>query len=158
MLEGVSISHVASLGKTSNSWYNRYKYSGLFLKLKILLYAQIPNGFKILFFPMENMFFLIHCWILKICCNISLWYIWNVKSLILCKLPILFSTVKFKLGYDFSQFIHRCKIGIFERWPQVVLTSCFHFTERFFGFLNVALAGLLSLSQFMIKDGKLFFF
>ena len=80
-----------------------------------------------------------------------------MKSLILCKLPILFSTVKFKLGYDFSQFIHRCKIGIFERWPEVVLTSCFHFTERFFGFLNVALAGLVSLSQFMIKDGKLFF-
>ena len=39
----------------------RIKYSGLFPRPKILLYAQIPNGFKILFFPMENMSFLIHC-------------------------------------------------------------------------------------------------
>ena len=37
---------------------------------------------------------------------------------------------------------------------QVVSTS----QRGFFGFLNVALAGLLSLSQFMIKDGTLFFF
>ena len=47
----------------------------------------------------------------------SLCYIWSVKNLVLCKLPILFSTVKFKLGYNFSQFRHGCKIGICERWP-----------------------------------------
>ena len=37
-----------------------------------------------------------------------------MNSLILCTLPILFSIVKFKLGYNFFQFIHRCKI--FECW------------------------------------------
>ena len=58
VLEDVSISHV--MKKTSNSRYNRYKYSGLFLKPKILLYAEIPSGFKILFFTIENMFFLIY--------------------------------------------------------------------------------------------------
>ena len=61
----------------------------------------------------------------------SLCYIWNVNIFIICKLNILFSTVKCKLEYNFSQFIHRC--------------------------LNVALAGILSFSQFMIKLKNLFF-
>ena len=52
VLEGVSVSHVICMGKTSNSRYNRYKYSGLFLSPKILLCAKIPNGFKI--FPNRN--------------------------------------------------------------------------------------------------------
>ena len=46
----------------------------------------------------------------------SLCYIGSVNSLILSKLRILFSTVKFNLGYNFSQFIHRCKIGTCECW------------------------------------------
>ena len=37
----------------------------------------------------------------------------------LCKLPILFSTVKLKLGYILSQFIHRFKI-----WINVGLELC----------------------------------
>ena len=39
-----------------------------------------------------------------------------VNSLLLCKLLILFSTVQLKLGHNFSQFIHRFKIGTFECW------------------------------------------
>ena len=61
----------------------------------------------------------------------SLCYIWNVSSLILCKLPILFSTVKFKLGYNFSQFIHWCKIGIFECWS-VLFAYFLYFLRLYF--------------------------
>ena len=64
----------------------------------------------------------------------SLYYVWNVNSLILCKLPTLFSTVKPKLGHNFSQFIHRFKIGIFECWSWVVLPICLQFTNKFFDF------------------------
>ena len=45
--------------------------------------------------------------------NHSLCQVWNVSSLILCKLPILFSTVKLQLEHKFFQFIHRFKIEIF---------------------------------------------
>ena len=34
----------------------------------------------------------------------------------LCKFPILFSALKFKLVHNFSQFIYRFKIGSFESW------------------------------------------
>ena len=34
----------------------------------------------------------------------------------LCEFSILFSTVKLRLGYNFSQFIHRFKTWIFKRW------------------------------------------
>ena len=33
-----------------------------------------------------------------------------------CKVPILFSTVKFKLGHTLSEFIERFKIGALESW------------------------------------------
>ena len=39
----------------------------------------------------------------------------NRSSLILCKLLALYSTVKFKLGPNFLQFIRRFKIDTFER-------------------------------------------
>ena len=39
------------------------------------------------------------------------------------KLPILFSRVKLKAKHNFSQFIHRSKIGIFECWSQVALSK-----------------------------------
>ena len=35
-----------------------------------------------------------------------------MNSLILCKLPILFTTVKLNVGHKLSQFIHKLKIGI----------------------------------------------
>ena len=41
----------------------------------------------------------------------SLCYIWNVKRLILCKLPILCSTVKLKLGYSFPNSSIDAKLG-----------------------------------------------
>ena len=47
-----------------------------------------------------------------------------MNSLILSKLIIFFSTVKLKLGSNFSQFIHRFKIGIFG--------YCFSWTSQFF--------------------------
>ena len=50
------ISHVVCLVKTSNSWY---KYSGPFLGQKFYGIGRILNVFKIQFFPVENIFFLI---------------------------------------------------------------------------------------------------
>ena len=35
---------------------------------------------------------------------------------VLCKFPILFSAVKFKLRQNFSQFIYIFKIGTFDSW------------------------------------------
>ena len=39
---------------------------------------------------------------------------------LLCEFPILFSTVKLKLGHNFSQFIHRFKIWILKYWSWAV--------------------------------------
>ena len=68
-------------------------------------------------------------------------------SLILCKLPILFSTVKLNVGPK-----------LFPNWDfEVLVLGC---TSKFFPihkeileFLNVALAGLLSFSHFRKEDG-----
>ena len=40
--------------------------------------------------------------------------VWNGSSLILCKFPSLFSTVKLKLGLSFSQFTLRFELGFFN--------------------------------------------
>ena len=37
-----------------------------------------------------------------------------MNCLILFKLPILFTTVKLRVGHKLSQFIHKLKIGIFD--------------------------------------------
>ena len=43
----------------------------------------------------------------------------------LCRFTILFSTAKFKLGHNFSQFIHRFNIWILRCCPWAVYTSKF---------------------------------
>ena len=44
----------------------------------------------------------------------------------LCKLPILFSIVKLKLGHIYSRFIYRFKIWILKCWSWAVYSSkCF---------------------------------
>ena len=40
-----------------------------------------------------------------------------------CEFPILFSTVKFKLGHKFSQFIDKFKTCILKCWSCPVYTS-----------------------------------
>ena len=62
-----------------------------------------------------------------------------MNSLILCKLPFLFSTVKLNLG---PKLLPNWDFG-------VLVLGC---TSKFFR-LNVALAGLLSFSHFREKDG-----
>ena len=57
-----------------------------------------------------------------------------MNSLNLCKLPILLSTGKLKLGHEFPQFIHRFKIRIFEFWSYAVFPSFFQLTKRFWDF------------------------
>ena len=53
--------------------------------------------------------------------------------LILCKLPIIFSTVKLK--HKYSQYIHRFKIGIFCIGLRLVILPSFsQLRKRFFDF------------------------
>ena len=59
---------------------------------------------------------------------------WKIYSFNMCpalfyKLPILFSRVKLKARHNFSQFIHRSKIGIFECWSQVALSKFSQFKK-----------------------------
>ena len=70
----------------------------------------------------------------------------NVNSLILWKLPTLFSTVK--LRSNFSNSSIDSKLGFFVL---VLRYKFFPINQEIFGFLNVALAGLLNSSQFKIK-------
>ena len=67
----------------------------------------------------------------------------------LFKFPILFSTVKFKLG-RYSQFIYIFKIGPLNLGLRLSF-QVFPNSERDWklGFLNVALAGLLNFFQFI---------
>ena len=57
---------------------------------------------------------------------------------LLCEFPILFSTVKVKLGHKFYQLIHRFNTGILKCWTRAVYIS------KFFPILT--------------RDGKLGFF
>ena len=70
-----------------------------------------------------------------------------MNSLILCKLPVLFSTVKLNLGAK-----------LFRNWDfGVLVLGCtfkfFPIPKEISEFLNVALAGLLSFSHFRRKGG-----
>ena len=108
---------------TSNNWY---KNSGHFLMPNFCSMHRTPNKFKNQFFPIENIFFpIFNKFLLKNLNPHSLCEVWNMNNLILCKLHILFSIVKLKLGHNFCQFIHRFKSRIF--W--VLVISCIH---RFF--------------------------
>ena len=70
----------------------------------------------------------------------------NVNSLILWKFPTVFSTVKLRSTFPNSSIDP--KLGFF------VLVLCYKFfptNQEIFGFLNVALTGLLKSSQFKIE-------
>ena len=69
----------------------------------------------------------------------------NVSS-ILWKLPALFSTVKLRPNFPNSSI--DSKLGFFVL---VLRYKFFPINQEIFGFLNVALAGLLNSSQFKIK-------
>ena len=92
------------------------------------------------FLKFEEMKYLIH-------------YVWNESNLILCKLSTSFSTVKLKLGPNYSQFIHRFKhnyvynlnMGLID--DIMLYLQIFPNSPRYFGtFLNVAMARLLNFS------------
>ena len=69
----------------------------------------------------------------------------NVNS-ILWKFPTLFSTVKLRSNFPNSSI--DSKLGFFVL---VLRYKFFPINQEIFGFLNVALAGLLNSSQFKIK-------
>ena len=56
----------------------------------------------------------------------------EMYSLILCKLPILFLTVKPKLGHNFSQFIHRFKTEILRVGLSLFILQVFLNSKRQF--------------------------
>ena len=64
----------------------------------------------------------------------------SLNSLVLCKVPILFSIVKLKLVHNFSQFIHRFKIGSFWELVSGCTSKFFPVHKEIFGFLDATLA------------------
>ena len=59
---------------------------------------------------------------------------------LLCEFPILFSTVKLKLGHKLSQLIQRFNIWILKRWSGTVYISKFfsiHKRDGKLGFLKI---------------------
>ena len=70
----------------------------------------------------------------------------NVTTLIFCEFPILFSTVKLKLGHGFSQFIRKFKIWISKCWSWAIYTSNFlaiYERDAKLGFLSISLQSFL---------------
>ena len=70
---------------------------------------------------------------------------------LLCEFPILFSTVKLKLGHQFFQLIHRFNIWILKCWSGAVYISKFfpvHKRDGKLGFLKSLIAFPI---RFMIK-------
>ena len=93
-----------------NTLKSQYCYSGPFQFMMGSKFNFSQNCWKHIFFnslinflKLEAREYLIHS-------------IWNVNSLILWTLPVLFLTVKVKLGADFSQFIRRFEIKICGCW------------------------------------------
>ena len=120
------ISHVVCLGKTSSSWY---KYSGLFLMPKILLYAQNSQCVRNSIFPNGKYIFPTLWKILKF--EVMEYLIPYVKF----EMLILNSTVKLKLGPKFFQFIYRFKTVFFLKVGLRLYFQVFsQFTKRFFNF------------------------
>ena len=70
----------------------------------------------------------------------------NGNSLILWKLPTLFSTVKLRSNFPNSSI--DSKLGFFVL---VLRYKFFPINQEIFGFLNVTLARLLNSSQFKMK-------
>ena len=70
----------------------------------------------------------------------------NGNSLILWKLPTLFSTVKLRSNFPNSSIDSKLVFFVL-----VLRCKIFPIKKEIFGFLNVALAGLLNSSQFKVK-------
>ena len=86
----------------------------------------------------------------------SLCYVWNVSNLILCKLPILFSKVKLKLGHNFPNSLIDVIFAVLSiglrLYFQVVPNS-----QRDFGILKLNCNWTFQFIPIHYKDGKLSF-
>ena len=92
-------------------------------KIYILILNQL-SGF-IPFSPMKNIFS--NSLIMEYLNGISQSFMLSLKCdhPLLCEFPILFSTVKVKLGHKFSQLIHKFNIWILKCWSGAVYISKF---------------------------------
>ena len=121
------------------------------LKVKISFFSieTYFSQFIDKFLKFEVMEYLIHC-------------VLNRSSLISCKLLALYSTLKLRLGPKFLQFIHNSSIDSKLGFLSVSLRLYFQVfpsSQRdFWNFFYVALAGLLSFSQFRKKKMENCFF
>ena len=98
-------------------------------KIYILILNQL-SGF-IPFSPMKNIFS--NSLIMEYLNGISQSFMLSLKCdhPLLCAFPILFSTMKLKLGHTFSQLVHRFNILILKCWPGAVYISKFsQFTKK----------------------------
>ena len=142
------ISHVVCLGKTSSSWY---KYSGLFLMPKILLYAQNSQCVRNSIFPNGKHIFPILWKILKF--EVMEYLIPHVKF----EMLVLNSTVKLKLGPKFFQFIYRFKTVFFWKLDLDCTSKFFPNSQRDFLIFECCSSWTSQLFQIHEKDGKLGF-
>ena len=106
-------------------------------KIYILILNQL-SGF-IPFSPMKNIFS--NSLIMEYLNGISQSFMLSLKCdhPLLCEFPILFSTVKVKLGHKFSQLIHKFNIWILKCWSGAVYISKFfpiHKRDGKLGFLK----------------------
>ena len=106
-------------------------------KIYILILNQL-SGF-IPFSPMKNIFS--NSLIMEYLNGISQSFMLSLKCdhPLLCEFPILSSTVKVKLGYKFSQLIHKFNIWILKCWSGAVYISKFfpvHKRDGKLGFLK----------------------
>ena len=110
-----------------------FEWQSLFAgtKINILIFNLTHYLFSLMGsfnFPQWKIFFPIHWKTLKILGNgIFQSYMLSLKCdhPLLCEFPILFSTVKVKLGHKFSQLIHKFNIWILKCWSGAVYISKF---------------------------------
>ena len=106
------MSHIVYLDNTSNS---QNFHSGSFLRKNSTVCAEFIIGSKFHFTQWKTYFSQFIDKFLKTeVMNCLIHYVLNVIRIILYKLTNLFSTVKLKLGPNFSQFNYRFKIEIFS--------------------------------------------
>ena len=120
---------------TSKNQEHSTFYSGSFSIGNIFFQIQFPDKFL----KFEVMKYLIHC--VSNRSNLTYWFIFNSKTQ---DLTFLNSSVESKLGFLSVSLRH-----YFQDFPD---------SQRDFGILNVALAGLLNFSQFRKKRCKFAFF
>ena len=132
-----------------------FKYLSMKVTFQCVQVSIFPDG--------KNSLFLIyfHWQIFKNqgnCVSHSWCLVWNVSSLVLCKFPSLFSTVKLNLGNSCSQFTLRFKLGFLNYGLSLYFKVFPNLRKNWkWGFSIASLVGYLNFSHYM-KEIKNWYF